>query len=127
MEHDVELGMTLYDMNKSIMLNEKKLTNQKMNQKMKELTEYFANGTYFMMLCHEMRDYTIFQLTSKNNAKVAAEELRECLNNRGEVLSIEKEGPAYEIWLRCFVDREAAEGNVYAYYLFPYDEAVIIC
>ena len=43
------------------------------------------------------------------------------MENRGEVLSVdEAPGNAYEIWIRN-------DQGVFAYYLFPYDEAVIIC
>ena len=117
---DVSLG-TLYDMNKSIMQNEKKLSTNALNKKVKEMTAFFTNGTYFMLLCHEQRDYTIFQLTTESKVQKALEELKVCLTNRGDILSIEEApGNAYEIWVRN-------EQGIFAYYLFHYDEAVIIC
>lgn len=121
MEHEVDLGMTLYDMNKSIMQNEKKLSPSAIRNKMVEVARYFSDGEYFMLLCHDLRDYTIFKVETNDCGVTAANELRECMNNRGEILSIEFESTgAYEIWIRN------AEG-VFAYYLFPYDSAVIIC
>lgn len=117
---DVSLG-TLYDMNKSILQNEKKMSINALNKKIKEMVNFFSNGEYFMLLCHERRDYTIFQLTTLNKIKTVSEELKICLNNRGEILSIDKvPGDAYEIWIRN-------EEGVFAYYLFHYDEAVIKC
>ena len=43
-----------------------------------------------------------------------------CLTDRGELLAVEKQdNGAYECWIR-------RSGLVYMYYLFPYDNAVII-
>ena len=118
---DVSLG-TLYDVNKNMMQNEKKLSTNALNKKIKEMTAFFTRGKYFMLLCHEQRDYTVFQLaTEESKVKTALEELKLCLTNRGEVLSVdEAPGDAYEIWIRN------DEGS-FVYYLFHYDEAVIVC
>lgn len=118
---DVVMG-TLYDLNKSAMEKEKKMTNMNINKTLKEMENFFSKGSYFMLLCHEQRDYTVFQLTTENKISTAAEELKLCLKNRGDILSIDptEDGIAYEIWLRT------ADG-IFVYYLFPYDNAVIIC
>lgn len=117
---DVSLG-TVYDINKNLMQSEKRLSNNALNKKLKEITRFFTKGKYFMLLCHELRDYTVFQLTTEDKAKLASEELKVCMENRGEVLSVdEAPGNAYEIWIRN-------DQGAFAYYLFPYDEAVIIC
>ena len=74
-----------------------------------------------MLLCHEQRDYTVFQLTTGSKADIATEELKVCMKNRGNILAIdEAPGNAFEIWIKN-------ESGIFAYYLFPYDEAVIIC
>ena len=76
-----------------------------------------------MLLCHDRRDYTIFQLSSSSTAEhFAARECLGCCTDRGEVYSIEKteDNQAYEIWIK--IDDEP-----YCYYLFPYDNAVIKC
>ena len=118
---EVALG-TLYELNKSAMEKEKRMTNMALNKTLKEMESFFDKGMYFMLLCHEQRDYTVFCLSTKNKIKNATYELKLCLQNRGDILSIDptEDGIAYEIWIRNM------EGVV-VYYLFPYDEAVIIC
>lgn len=119
---EVSLG-SMYDLNKNLMQQEKALSPVKITNKIKELIPYFSKGKYFMLLCHERRDYTIFQVKNDTYQSpiLAAKELKDCLKNRGEILAIDPaEGGAYEIWIRNL------EG-CFAYYLFPYDEAVIIC
>lgn len=126
--HEVPLG-TLYDLNKQVMLKEKKLSLFKIEKAKRELEEWFnwrIDG-YAMLLCRERYDFTVFHLYEKENInppKVAAEELIEILQNRGNILSIEKDpniaNNAWEIWLR--IDEE-----VFAYYLFGCDDWVIEC
>lgn len=118
---EVSLG-TVYDINKNLMDKEKRLSNSALRKKIDEIDKDFFKKGYFMLLCHEQRDYTVFDITTDANAGWAARELKDCLSNRGDVLSIEKtqDGIAYEIWIR------KTEGS-FVYYLFPYDEAVIVC
>ena len=119
---EVSLG-TIYDINKNIMNNMDKLSNPALVNKLKKVAQYFSeNKTYFMLLCHEKRDYTLFRLTKEDSHLEAADILKECLQNRGVVLEIEKteDGFAFEIWLKI-------DGEAFCYYLFPYDEAVIEC
>ena len=120
---EVSLG-SMYDINKNLMNKENALSLNKINTKIKELIPFFTKGTYFMLLCHERRDYTVFQVKNDTYQSpiLAAKELRDCLTNRGCILAIDldESGSAYEIWIRN-------EEGCFAYYLFPYDEAVIIC
>ena len=77
-----------------------------------------------MLYCRELSDITIFHMYNKekmnqNPPAVAAKECLGCCTDRGEVLSIEEQSDGnYEIWIRN------NEGS-HAYYLFPYDNAVI--
>ncbi len=119
---EVSLG-TIYDINKNIMSKMEKLSNPALMNKLKKVEQYFnENKVYFMLLCADRRDYTLFRLVEDNAPAEAASILKECLMNRGEVLEIEKveETNAFEIWLR--IDDEP-----FCYYLFPYDEAIIEC
>lgn len=119
---EVQLG-TLYDMNKELMKNEKQLSKTKLREAKEQLIQFFAEDEYFMLLCHDLHDYTVFRqeepflTAAKESAKILIDE---CLVNRGEVLSIEKteDNLAYEIWIRN-------EEGVFCYYLFPYTQAVI--
>ena len=124
---EITLG-TLYDFNKRLILKQKKLTNKKIESIKKELEEWFnwqIDG-YALLLCRERYDFTIFHLYEKLNRNppaVAAAELIEVLNNRGEILSIEKDSnddKVWEIWIK--IDQEA-----FAYYLFNCDDFVVQC
>lgn len=117
---EVSLG-TVYDMNKTLMEKEKQISDKTLNKKINDITKFFSKGEYFMLLCHEARDYTVFEITESSKATLAGTELKECLQNRGAILAIdEAPGNAYEIWIRN-------ESGIFAYYLFPYDEGVIVC
>lgn len=126
MEREVTLG-TLYDMNKNIVQNsEMKLSEGALNSK-KEIVKNFVNKTnnyYYMLLCNERKDYTIFHIDNLCNDKKPMELslclIDECLVNRGEIRGIDltKDNGAIEIWL-------SIEGESYAYYFFPYDAAIV--
>ena len=126
MEREVTLG-TLYDMNKNIVQSsEMKLSEGALNSK-KEIVKNFVNKTnnyYYMLLCNERKDYTIFHINNLCDDKKPMELslclIDECLVNRGEIRGIDltKDNGAIEIWL-------SIEGESYAYYFFPYDAAIV--
>lgn len=119
---------TLYDANKEIMKKGKPLNHLELAAIQPKLEDWFnwIIDTYAMLLCHEKRDYTIFHLYEKQNPNppaIAAKELLECLTNRGEIFSIDQTpDKAWEIWLKPY-----EEDEIYCYYLFRYDDAVIEC
>lgn len=123
-DKQVELG-NLYEMNKQLISQtQQPLNHLELAARQIKLENWFnwKIDSYAMLLCHERRDYTVFHLYEKANPNppaLAAKELIDCLMNRGEILVIdEADGDAWEIWLR--IDKE-----VYCYYLFNYDNAVI--
>ena len=126
--HNVSLG-TLYDFNKQILSKQKKLNQFEIDQIKSIIEEWFnwqIDG-YAMLLCRERYDFTIFHLYEKQNSnpcKIAVTELIDLLNNRGNILSIEKDSNtinnAWEIWLE--IDKE-----IFVYYLFNCDDWVIQC
>lgn len=81
-------------------------------------------NNYFMLLCHEDRNYTIFNvrpyLDKQVPIKYTCEELYTCLVNRGAVYSFEmtEDNYAIEIWLK---DNDTMR----CYYFFPYNDGVI--
>lgn len=127
---EVNLG-NLYDINKQIMLQTDAMPKEKQIEHMNAIAEWFQYGhpteRYYMLLCHERRDYTLFNLDKSGqwrnmpgqNCAIAAADVLECMTNRGDLLSIElQENGAYELWLR-------ADDDCFAYYLFPYSTAVL--
>ena len=122
---EVNMG-TLYDINKVAIEKEGALNRPTFLNKIKEVEKYFREKTttknhYFMLLCNELKDYTVFNFMS-NNFIQAAEDVRECLINRGKVYSIERteDNIAMEIWIKYEDDDE-----LHCWYLFPYDNGVI--
>lgn len=117
---DVSLG-TSYDINKNLVKKyEKELTNVELADKEKMMLEFTREkfDNYYMMLCHDRRDYTIFHTDVKEGSVWG--ELLECLQNRGKIYGIDKtqdEG-AIEIWLMI-------EDEAYCYYFFPYGNAIV--
>lgn len=127
-ETTFELG-TLYDVNKNIIQNSKELSQGVVNSKKEEIKNFLekTNNEYYMLLCHERRDYTLFDLgyetyhAYKEKCKKAADVLvDECLKNRGEIrgIDITKDKQAIEIWV-------SIEEDSYVYYFFPYNEGVV--
>lgn len=116
-------SISLYEMNQQIMSQQPVLDPIEFNTALNEIGVWFNKGVrYFMLLCHEDKNFTLFNIDLHNPTAYAeaAKELGECLVNRGLVLSIEYDNNsnAFEIWIK---DDE----SVKVYYLFQYDEGVI--
>ena len=123
---EVELG-SLYDFNKQLMKNEKPLDPIAFNTKIKEigieLWELMEDCgvQYWMLLCHECRDYTLFNIIGAVDADPIIKELKLTLTNRGQILAMDKQPDgAWEIWIRNIDTDEDS-----AYYLFNYQQGVI--
>lgn len=120
---EVSLG-NLYDMNKTINVKQKTLTNIELKTALKKIKQFFVDNSdkYFMLLCRERYDYTLFNFLNKKEITLqqSIKDVKECLLNRGQIISIEPatEMNGYEIWIK--IDDEA-----FAYYLFPYDLGVL--
>ena len=123
----ITLG-NLYELNKQALAKNNSLTEEEINNIKPQIEEWFnwqIDG-YAILLCRERHDFTIFHLYAKANPNppaVAVSELIETLNNRGQVLSIEKDvtnNKAWEIWIKI-------ENEIFAYYLFNCDDWVIEC
>lgn len=115
---------TLYDMNKAAIINMPSLTNSELKKNLKKIKQFFLDKTdkYFMLLNRETYNFTLFNLGNKNEIamKQTMDDFKECLDNRGRIVSIEPDSEGnYEIWI---VD-DFNEALVY--YLFPYDLGVI--
>lgn len=122
---DVSLG-TAYDINKNLVKKyEKELTQEQLKEK-EELIDNFTRARadhYYMMLCHDRRDYTIFH-TDCTSGRISGE-FMECLQNRGKIVAIDEteNADAIEIWLMIQTDFEKEEA--FCYYFFPYESAVV--
>ena len=125
---EVSLG-SLYDINKQLMAQTPKI-DPEILEKQKETLQHWisdrADQHYFMLLCHDLRDYTLFNVQtlpcgyiSVQQVLEMANDVIECMTNRGTLQALElQEDGVWELWLNN------GEGS-FAYYLFPYGEAVL--
>lgn len=128
----------LYELNKNLISQSLPLTNEEINKKIDSIIIPFfqkninqklniedRDNTYFMLLCREANDYTLFNfrlyLDYTEPLITASNEVYFCMQNRGKIYSIEntKDNYAIEIWI------EHDKYGLVCYYLFPYDEGVI--
>ena len=126
---EVSLG-NLYDMNKQLMDKELPMENETIYEKGIQIETWldkYGTSKYFMLLCHEQRDYTVFNLDKTStwgtmpasNIRLAREDVIECLTNRGTLLAADLQpDDVWEFWIRN------DEGS-FAYYFFPYGTAVL--
>lgn len=89
----VDLG-TLYDINKSIIENNVPvLTEEELEERKITIANFIKrqNNKYYMLLCNELKDYTLFNVQSGVEDEKTPEEIliEECIPNRGKVKSID--------------------------------------
>ena len=125
-KNQLSLG-TLYEANKRLMSNKeifKPMNVLEIGGAQAKLEDFFNMkcDNYAMLYCKDLSDITIFHMYEKQNPNppaLAAKECIGCCTDRGELLSIEEQSDGnFEIWIRI-------NDEPYAYYLFPYDNAVI--
>ena len=112
---------TMYDLNKQLVDQEKKMSPTAIRELTKKVAVWFARhkGKYFMLLNNDLHDYTVFNF--KGNIDVASNECIGCLTDRGDLVSgeIQPDGN-WEFWIHI------NDGSI-VYYLFDYTDAVIEC
>lgn len=122
MESQLDTGFNLYDFNKVNMAQIKPYDPIVLNRMCGRIADdlwALEKPTYWMLLCRERNDYTVFRIESDKEELKSA--LVECVSNRGMVLDISKqEDGAYEIWIRDIDTKD----NV-VYYLFDYNGGII--
>ena len=125
---EVETQYNLYDFNKVNMARLPVLSPDQENTAKNILRTFFHehSGThYFMMLCHENRDYTLFDRQNWDMRDVVGtilNDIVECMHNRGYgIIDIGTVPGAIEIWVKPRSQQEEA----FLFMLFPYDEGVI--
>lgn len=131
---EIETGMNLYEFNKSTLMNAPSATSAEMELMRNKLKKFFAKNNkahhYYMMLCKDLSDYTIF--TSKDfeisyYSDIMEEDVQDCFKNRNmEIMMIDiNDDNVVEIWTRVNHYEEDVSNEIYLYHIFPYDEAII--
>ena len=128
MSEEFSTGLTEYEVNKqAIKQNYKPMSTWALKQEIQEIAvkikswvwEY--DNHYFMLLCKQLSNYTLFNITADNfDMKELKEALMDCFVNRGSVYKIafDKTYGGFQIWID---DGE----DLNMYFLFPYDLGVI--
>lgn len=122
MDKKVTLG-SAYDINKNLVEKyEKELTEKEIELKKDTIKNFLnqVNAKYYMLLCNDRKDYTVFNLVNNNIDDMINILITECLYNRGKIKGIDVVNDAIEIWLS--IDNES-----YCYYLFNYNFGMIEC
>ena len=116
-----EAELTLYEMNQQIMAQQPALSKEDINAARETFNDFMTKermshgDTYFMFLCREKYDYTVFHFKNYNLDK-CWKNLIDIAQNRGRIkgIDISENGDMLEIWIED-----------HAYYLFAYDWGVI--
>jgi hypothetical protein len=117
---EIDTGLSIYEINKNLMKEEKPLDPITINIAIKKAADGVLSSfkKYWMLLCRERNDYTVFIITGSNKLE---DELKETILNRGKLLDIsQQEDGNFEVWIR---DPETEENFVY--YLFDYTFGII--
>lgn len=116
-----ELNMNIYDMNKSLIVQLPDINKKDLEAGKKKINQVASNGKYFMLLCNELKYYTVFNISDQGSEKIE-DVVLDCINHFGATIKSIDNTPegAIEIWIKKY--KEA-----YAMYFFNYDEGVEIC
>ena len=128
---EVAIG-SLYEANQLIMKDETPMTDEEIDIiRIKKLYNWILarrpSEKYFMLLCNELKDYTVFNLDKNDlkmqmahNCAAMSDDVIDCMRNRGILIALEEtpDHSAWEIWVKI-------DGIAHAYHLFPYTTAVL--
>lgn len=104
-DKQIQTGISLYELNKMAMRQLPPQNKNKLKKSLKSIGSWFsippADKQWFMLLCREKADYTVFHFVDFNYEK-GIQELEECIKDRGQLFAIDyvHEESAYEIWIR---------------------------
>ena len=119
----MEASMTMYDYAKQVVANEVPMDGILFNKKVFEVANKMLSAKYWMLLCRERYDFTVFKIGDKTKDEKIVKELVPTLKNRGDVLLIDEQPDgAFEIWIRNPETNEDV-----AYYLFNYEDWMVYC
>lgn len=127
MSQELILG-NVYDLSKDIVGQFEPLNALELASAQERIETYLektlepSEHQYWMLLCRELNDYTVFVAHPQYDLGFLAGEVIGCATDRGQVLDIclDDRGTAYEIWIKMSGTEE-----IHAYLLFPYGKAVI--
>ena len=123
------LQMNIYDINKQVISQMPCLTIEELEEKADTLITEYQNeqkASYYMMLCNELRYYTLFHIDEFDGGSQLScfsNEVLSCLisfTDNIKSIEITDDKTAIEIWI-------TKDEETYVMYLFNYDTGVIEC
>lgn len=106
-------SLTLYDLNKQMYSQMSPMTKETMHPLLTNIGDWFSKSRskWFMLMCYELRYYTIFNFARPYYNK-ALTELQACAYGMGDVVGIEynHERDYWEIWIK---NREGTDTNMF--------------
>lgn len=124
----ISTGMTIYEMNKSIISKEPLFdwqdaeATKKLSQRVKTFFTEDTNNNYYLMYGRNLHYVTLFTTDSKGY-DTAIDVIKDCLSAIGNLISMDfntSDGePSIEIWIRT------AHSDAELLYLFPYDKGIV--
>lgn len=109
----IQTGISLYELNKMAMRQLPPQSKHKLQTNLTSIGTWFStfesNKNWFMLLCREKADYTVFHLSSHNYVN-AVKELKECIEERGQLFAIDyiHGENAFEVWIRDVETRDVS-------------------
>lgn len=118
----ISVTLSNYEIQRQLYLKAEKPTDKEMNKKITSVGAWFSTHMecdYYMLLCKELSDYTVFHFNNMNYEK-GMKELEEVLESRGIVKDIRynANSDAYECWIE-------KDGEVHMYLFFAYDWGIV--
>ena len=102
-KESVQMNMSLYDLNKNIIFNLPPQDENILNKNFRNINSWFCkyDNPWFMLMCKERSDFTLIHIT-KNNYFKAVQELKEILQERGAISSLQynQDQDVWEIWVK---------------------------
>lgn len=125
---EIDTGVTLYELNQTAVDSLPTVDDYQITSCELKVEDYVKNknNKYYMLLCNELKYYTLF--VDDSGAKDAEApthlEMMNCLRKLGDIKSVEptEDNGAIEAWVQCFGDNVS-----HVFYFFGYDLGVINC
>ena len=125
------MQITQYEFARNLYKQASGLSAAQLTEKTKNIGLWFSSNQYwryFMLLCAEKRDYTIFDI-EKHNYNKARSALIDCINGRGKCVAIDynHDDNYYEIWIKNDFTNLTGERDTEAnmYILFPCNNFIV--
>ena len=120
---EVTLG-TAYELNRQLLAKVDDMKEQAIINKMNEVGAWLSskpNSHYYMLLCRERNDYTIFRIIDAHYYEIT-QEMIEVFQSRGAIVAINYSHVCgtYEVWIRVNEDEQP-----YLFMLFDCDDMIV--